>query len=58
MKATYNGKLWSVVKDTWEGVNLLPIDSDDEWDLIYVDYADPDLILDPTDDEVEEVGCL
>lgn len=45
----------SVIKDDGEGVTLMPVDSDDENTQFWVAYSHPGLIMDPTDDEVEEV---
>lgn len=51
MKAIYKGTLYSIVGDNTEGLQLMI----DENDWLYVDYNDPDLIIDPTDDEVDNL---
>lgn len=59
MKAIYLGEnlLCTVVTHLGSGVILEPIDGDTHNQFV-VDFGDPRLILDPTDDEVKGCGNL
>lgn len=48
MKAVYHGKLWTVIDDQVDCVRLEIADGGKVW----VDYGHPDLIIDPTDDDI------
>jgi hypothetical protein len=51
LKAIYKGKLYYVIETEWENIQLRGKDG-----VITVDLADPDLIIDPTDDEVSHAN--
>lgn len=54
MKAIYNSPplLCTIRKDTGDGVFLSPLEGGEHREMFFVSYADPSLIIDPTDDEV------
>lgn len=53
MKAIYAGKLYVALDTVGDKIELLPLTDDEE--KISVDLSSPDLMLDPTDDEIREV---
>lgn len=57
MKAIYKGELYQVTGDTGDGVQLVRVaDLGADPYRLMVGYGDPDLLIDPTDDEVAEVA--
>lgn len=59
MKAILTSKavLYSVVEDDGDGVLLEPVDGDED-QRIWVSYADPYLIIDPTDGDIAAIEVL
>lgn len=52
MNAIHKGKLYNVVNDSMAGVKLEPygFEGKSKWVL----YSDEDLLIDPTDDEIQQ----
>lgn len=59
MKAIYGRKLYDVVKDTGDGVELVPVDGNHpdgyKEEILYVGYDNSELVLNPSDDEIEDI---
>jgi len=56
MKAIYKGKLYSIWDDQGRGVDLIDdVEDGGEGNVLSVSYGDPDLIIDPTDDEINNI---
>lgn len=56
MKAIWQRELYSIVKDSSDGVYLSSVELENEDELLYVDYSEPGLIIDPTDSDIEEMS--
>lgn len=56
MKAIWQHELYSIVKDDGNGVYLSSVELENEDELLYVDYSEPGLILDPTDSDLEDMS--
>lgn len=55
MRAAYRGRLWTVADGQFVDTVLLePVDGPTTERALEVNLSDPDLILDPTDDEVAD----
>jgi hypothetical protein len=52
MKAIYKGKLYTIVDDCTNMVDLVSMDDDTKLSVM---WSDPSLILDPTDDEINNI---
>lgn len=58
MKAVFKlNTLCVVVEDSKEGVLLEPVEGDED-QRFWVPFDSPSLILNPTDDEVEDLQCV
>lgn len=56
MKAIYDNKLYSIVDTAGDEIILQRDDiTDSEFDYEFVKLSDPSLIVDPTDEEMEEI---
>ena len=55
MKALYRDELCVVVQDGGAGVTLEPCEGTEDQRVV-VDYGDPDLLLDPTDSDIQDAG--
>lgn len=59
MKAIYGRKLYDVARDTGEGVELIPVEGHVDGhkdEVLYVGYDNSELILNPSNDELEDIG--